>query len=55
MENKKVINLGEDIISPVEGLVTKAELGTMFDNGDFDRLSEFTSEGINHAQLVKAM
>ncbi len=51
----KIIDLGKDIISPVDGVITPERLTDAFVNGDFDNLSSYECKGINHAQLVKAI
>ena len=50
-EKTTVLDLGKEIITPVEGVVTKETLDTMLLAGSFDRLSAFESSGINKAQL----
>ncbi len=50
-EETIVLDLGKEIITPVEGVVTKESLDTMLLAGSFDRLSAFESSGINKAQL----
>ncbi len=46
-----ILDLGKDIITPVDGVVTQERLLSALQDGTFDRLSEYSCKGINHSQL----
>ena len=46
------LDLSKDIVTPVSGVVTQERLTEAFNNGSFDRLSEYISQGINKEQLI---
>ncbi len=47
-----IIDLGKDIVTKVEGVITPERLQEALQAGTFDRLSEYSCKGINHAQLA---
>lgn len=47
-----ILDLGQDIVTPVTGVMTKNILDKDLADGKFSRLSSFVSEGISHDQLV---